>query len=146
MESPNPESENREPAENSPTDEELKRAAMLAKLAKAREAQERDPVSGKMKAKGAKKSPLTSDTAPLREVLEWVLTHEERDDTTHQQRYYRQIKDNRPVEFHRMFEEAQKVAASGPVEDEGSDKVLDLVEEMLAEGNQVSGGGHVTEA
>jgi len=73
---------------------------------------ERDPETGQLKPRKPKKPPkvLTSEKQPLAEVLEWVITHGPDDDTTHQQVFYRTIKDERPTEFARMLEQAQAAA------------------------------------
>lgn len=58
------------------------------------------------------KPPLSAETHPLEEVIEWVILHPPADDFTHEQKFYRQIKDDRPAEFHKMRESFKKPAPS----------------------------------
>jgi len=53
---------------------------------------------------------LTNETHPLADVIEWVILHPPGDDFTHEQKFYRQIKDKNPAEFHKMRESFKKPA------------------------------------
>ena len=45
---------------------------------------------------------LSSETHPLAEVIEWVIAHPPEDDRTHEQKFYRSIKDESPAAFAKM--------------------------------------------
>lgn len=65
---------------------------------------------------------LSTDTHPLAEVVNWVITHPALHDFTHEQKFYRKIKDERPAEFHKLRESLKSVVEPAP---RGSDAVED---------------------
>jgi hypothetical protein len=79
------------------------------------------------------KPPLSTEMHPLADVVEWVITHDAKDDFTHEQVFYRGIKDDRPAEFHKMRESFKKPAAASATVPENVDEASESVERRIEE-------------